>query len=241
MDRDWLAERLEAGASIEAIAREVGRHPSSVAYWVHKHGLSSLHAARHAPRGGIERGHLVELIEEGLSIRGIADRLGLSYATVRHWLRKHGLQTRRATRLKVVEASPSEPMLRCPEHGIGPHVRGSDGYLRCRRCRAAAVARRRARVRATLIAEAGGRCMICGYDGHPAALQFHHLNRATKLFTVCDGGTRSMARMREEAGKCVLLCANCHAQVEAGVADVPVRSTADGAPSGIAQSDNIPG
>jgi transposase-like protein len=215
---------LASGASIEAIAREVGRHPSSVAYWVHKHGLSSMHAVRHAPRGGIEHGHLMELVEEGLSIRGIAERLGLSYATVRHWLRKHNLETLRSRRLKVVAPGPAEPLLLCREHGVGPHVRGSDGYLRCRRCRAAAVVRRRARVRAALIAEAGGQCVLCGYDGHPAALQFHHLDRATKAFTMRDGGTRSMARMREEARKCVLLCANCHAQVEAGAADVPVRS-----------------
>jgi transposase-like protein len=241
VERDWLAQRLESGQSIEAIAREVGRHPSSVAYWVHKDGLASMHAVRHAPCGGIERGHLLELIDEGLSIRGIADRLGVSYATVRHWLRKHGLETRRSKRLKVVEAGPSEPLLLCPEHGVVPHVRGSDGYLRCRRCRTAAVVRRRARVRATLIAEAGGRCVRCGYDDHPSALQFHHLDRSTKAFNLRDGDTRSLSRMRDEALKCVLLCANCHAQVEAGVADVPVRSTADGNPSGIAQSDNIPG
>jgi predicted HNH restriction endonuclease len=28
--------------------------------------------------------------------------------------------------------------------------------------------------------------------------------------------------MRDEAQKCVLLCANCHALVEAGVKEVPV-------------------
>jgi hypothetical protein len=31
-----------------------------------------------------------------------------------------------------------------------------------------------------------------------------------------------MKRSREEAAKCVLLCANCHAEVENGVADLPV-------------------
>jgi predicted HNH restriction endonuclease len=33
--------------------------------------------------------------------------------------------------------------------------------------------------------------------------------------------TRGIGRMREEASKCVLLCANCHALVEAGVRKVP--------------------
>ena len=32
---------------------------------------------------------------------------------------------------------------------------------------------------------------------------------------------RSLARCRQEAAKCVLLCANCHAEVEAGVAELP--------------------
>ena len=58
MDRDWLAAELRQGRSIEAIAREVGRDPSTVAYWANKHGLVSTHAARHKPRGGVERSEL---------------------------------------------------------------------------------------------------------------------------------------------------------------------------------------
>jgi hypothetical protein len=36
--------------------------------------------------------------------------------------------------------------------------------------------------------------------------------------------TRALAKAREEAAKCVLLCANCHAEVEAGIAQLPLRS-----------------
>jgi hypothetical protein len=50
-----------------------------------------------------------------------------------------------------------------------------------------------------------------------AALQFHHVDRATKRFALAgEGVTRGIARAREEARKCILLCANCHAEVEAG-------------------------
>ena len=35
------------------------------------------------------------------------------------------------------------------------------------------------------------------------------------------GNPLSAAAAREEAGKCVLLCSNCHAEVEAGVAVPP--------------------
>ena len=41
MDREALAAMLEAGRSIESIARETGKSASTVAYWVNKHGLTS--------------------------------------------------------------------------------------------------------------------------------------------------------------------------------------------------------
>ena len=62
-----------------------------------------------------------------------------------------------------------------------------------------------------------------------ARLGLHHVDPSQTSFTIRNGEMRSLERMRREAGKCVLLCANCHAQVEAGAADVPVRSNADGA------------
>jgi len=85
-----------------------------------------------------------------------------------------------------------------------------------RACRTESVVRRRARVRFQLIEEAGGRCLLCGHDRKMAALQFHHVDPTTKLFTLRNGDTRSLKRMRAEAAKCILLCANCHAEVESG-------------------------
>jgi transposase len=232
VDKDWLEAQLAAGHSYEAIATQVGRHPSTVSYWARKHGLTSSHADRHAARGEIERELLAEIVACELSIRDVADVLDRSTASVRHWLSRHGLQTARADRLRVsrtpllVDAAAELRM--CPEHGPTPFVVDRDGYRRCRRCRVDSVLRRRARVRDVLIAEAGGACAICGLDAHPAALQFHHVDPSQKSFTIRNGDTRSLERMREEVRKCVLLCANCHAQVEAGAIDLPVRSAADG-------------
>jgi hypothetical protein len=73
-----------------------------------------------------------------------------------------------------------------------------------------------------LVADAGGSCVLCGYSRSLAALQFHHIDPATKRFHIAHRGvTRSMAAARAEAAKCVLLCANCHAEVEGGVATLP--------------------
>jgi len=69
-----------------------------------------------------------------------------------------------------------------------------------------------------LVSEAGGSCRICGYSRSLAALHFHHLDPEEKRFGMGrEGVTRSLAEMRAEARKCALLCANCHAEVEAGI------------------------
>jgi len=63
---------------------------------------------------------------------------------------------------------------------------------------------------------------ICGYNRHVAALHFHHLDPSTKAFSIAhEGVTRAIDTMRQEVKKCVLLCARCHAEVEAGVATLP--------------------
>jgi hypothetical protein len=81
-----------------------------------------------------------------------------------------------------------------------------------------------------VIAEAGGCCAICGYARDTAALQFHHIDPGAKEFTLRNGDTRSLQRMRAEAAKCVLLCANCHAEVESGTTRLPVPSLEDRPP-----------
>jgi transposase len=156
MDREVLAAQLADGRSIEAIARDSGRAASTVAYWVNKYGLTSSHASRHAARGGIERDRLLALVEEGLSIRAIAERLGVSYTTVRHWLARFALQTPRAKRLASTAAaraeSVPEAVVDCPVHGPTRHLRRGDGGMRCLACRSDAVTRRRRTVKALLVA-----------------------------------------------------------------------------------------
>jgi hypothetical protein len=111
----------------------------------------------------------------------------------------------------------------CSVHGEVEFVqRGDTGTWRCVPCRAEAVTDRRRRVKAILVEEAGGRCATCGYDRCMAALQFHHVDPKTKHFSLGRKGVaRSLERARAEARKCVLLCANCHAEVEAGVLGLP--------------------
>jgi transposase len=225
MEADWLASQLEAGRSIESIAREIGRSPSTVAYWVNKHGLASQHAARHRAKGPVPRERLEALVQEGLSIRQIAAELRLSATAIRHWLARYELKTQPAG---YVRGSQASSVLReCGRHGWTPFVRsGRDGYLRCARCNGEAVVAHRRRVKRMLVEEFGGACRLCGFARYAGALQFHHVDPAAKRFELGGRGlTRSLEELRREARKCVLLCANCHAMVEAGVATLPQALT----------------
>jgi hypothetical protein len=142
---------------------------------------------------------------------------------VQHWVRRYGLTTVRAARLRETAgarvAGDTTIELTCAQHGRTTFVRKADGGYRCRQCRSDAVIKRRLHVKAVLVDEAGGACALCGYDRCAAALQFHHIDPTAKAFTIAHRGvTRSLAAARAEALKCVLLCANCHAEVEGGVA-----------------------
>lgn len=164
----------------------------------------------------MEREILESLVARGLTTRQIAEAAGRSQSTVRYWLRRHGLSTVRARPDHELRGKYVERI--CRRHGAVRFVLEGRGYYRCTRCRAERVATRRRRAKLELVAEAGGACVVCGYERHIGALHFHHLDPREKSFGVARGGvTLGIERLRAEARKCVLLCSNCHAEVEAGL------------------------
>ena len=66
-----------------------------------------------------------------------------------------------------------------------------------------------------ILTKLGGKCQNCGYSKNYSALHFHHLNPSQKKFNIdirqCSN--RSVEVLLEEAEKCIILCANCHAEI----------------------------
>lgn len=77
----------------------------------------------------------------------------------------------------------------------------------------------RRRTKERIVQSMGGTCYVCGYDRYIGAMDLHHIDPSTKLFSM--GGMRAnpkaWSRIVEELRKCILVCANCHREIEGGL------------------------
>ena len=56
-------------------------------------------------------------------------------------------------------------------------------------------------------------CFVCGYNKHPHALHFDHIDRSKKFKNISDLKPKaSLKIINIEINKCNVLCANCHAE-----------------------------
>lgn len=77
--------------------------------------------------------------------------------------------------------------------------------------------------KARIVEAMGGKCVICGYVKCNDALSLHHLDPSKKDFGF--GGIRANPKkwddLVNELRKCILVCANCHFEIHAGVLEIP--------------------
>lgn len=62
-------------------------------------------------------------------------------------------------------------------------------------------------------------CKVCG-EREPCALDFHHVDMDTKDYNASYLRSCSTSTLRKEIRKCVVLCANCHRKVHAGIISI---------------------
>ena len=106
----------------------------------------------------------------------------------------------------------------CKTHGDTTYILRADGRYRCKKCASESVIRRRKNVKIKAVEYKGNSCEICGYDRCVDALHFHHLDPNKKDFGIAAGGfTRSWEKIRTEIDKCIMVCANCHSEIHAGI------------------------
>ena len=57
-------------------------------------------------------------------------------------------------------------------------------------------------------------CAICGYDKCPSAIHLHHINSQDKESV---HSYKSFPQLFRALSKCVMFCANCHAEIHSGL------------------------
>jgi hypothetical protein len=67
----------------------------------------------------------------------------------------------------------------------------------------------------------GGECSLCHYNKCLGALHFHHIDPSQKDFNI-SAENSMWCKIETELKKCILLCANCHAEVHAGIHNVNI-------------------
>lgn len=140
---------------------------------------------------------LKELIEEGLSQREIAVRIGCSHSKTRRLLKRFELVT-----LPSVVKRHEKCIICKREHKD----------TRRRRCCSCSTKIRRIRAKWAAIQMLGGKCSNCGWIGSKqemAAYEFHHVD-GEKEFTISNVSNKSWDVIVGELKKCRLLCSRCH-------------------------------
>lgn len=172
----------------------------------------------------MEKNILEQLISEGKSQRQIAKVLECSQSNIRHWLSVHDLSTSRQPYNRNFSETTNESTKTCGlcgiEKDLSDYRKRNDGNPSsyCKECQSSYTSQRRRDIKLRAIEYKGGKCEVCGYNKYVGALHFHHLDPNEKDFNIAyRGHSRSWKSVKEELDKCIMVCANCHAEIHSGI------------------------
>lgn len=83
----------------------------------------------------------------------------------------------------------------------------------CKDCNNKLVLNKKRELKKICVEYKGGCCQHCGYSKCIGALHFHHLDNKNKKFSISQITYKVFNDIiKNELDKCILLCANCHAE-----------------------------
>lgn len=165
-------------------------------------------SSAHRDKYSMEKNALLALLEQGLSQRKIADHTGKSPTSIRHWLKKYGLETDVNKRGRRFVCGTCGETDRSKFYGHKASI--------CGKCHSAYTLNKGRENRKKIIAHMGGKCVYCDFDRFDCSLQVHHLDPSKKDPKFEGYRSWSWERTLKEIEGCVLLCGNCHPAVHAG-------------------------
>lgn len=88
-----------------------------------------------------------------------------------------------------------------------PKLKYKDSRVKCSKCISKT---RTSDVKAKAVKYLGGKCVDCGFKGHPVAFDFDHKNPSQKEFKISGKYIYRWSELVKELDKCQLRCSNCH-------------------------------
>lgn len=170
---------------------------------------------------------LEEFIIKGLSTWQISKECGKGQTTVRHWLKKYKLNTNhnKCGEKDIDDKRYNQTHRECIKCNQILEINNfykKAGILfdstYCKICTNNQTTIRMVNFKKKCLEYKGQKCVECGYSKYYGALEFHHIDPRKKDFSISQMKSYSFDNIvKEELDKCVLLCANCHREVESGI------------------------
>jgi hypothetical protein len=161
---------------------------------------------------------LESLIEEGYSANQLAKKFNKGLTTIRYWLNKFDLKTKYKS-FKEGYHKEQEVFSIGTCTSCGVELNDETAYKRtgrgayhcyCKKCFCKLYKKTRTDYKQKAIDYKGGKCINCGYNKNPTALEFHHTDSNKKEFNPSGMHNISWEEATNELDKCILLCSNCH-------------------------------
>ncbi len=175
------------------------------------------------------KNNIIKLYKEGKTMPYICKALNVSKATVSYQINKEGI-SRFKNPVEITEDLLNKMQIRYEECKNLSIVSKEFGvsinrlkYLNRRETKTGyeVLKNRRYRIKKLLVEYKGNKCKICGYDKCLSALEFHHLEPENKDFTISyNTKYNNLDILKKEVDKCILVCANCHREIHAGIIKV---------------------
>ena len=173
----------------------------------------------------MDQSTLQTYVSQGLSTHQIAKITNKSQTNVRHWLKKFNLKTTNKSfsdgygiKEKIIkDGIEYKTCSRCKETKnllTGFYTKNKKHtYVWCKSCANKRTIEWQQQRKIEAINYKGGKCVKCGYNKYPGALDFHHLDPSKKDFAISRKKNCSFDIIKPELDKCILVCRNCHAEL----------------------------
>ena len=144
-------------------------------------------------------------------MRDISKKTGKSLTSIRYWFKKYGLLPKKNPNINSIITKKKI----CPKCNTEKDIRNFYkrkgilfGSVYCRECTNSSTVERMNLFKSKCVDYKGGCCQNCGYNRDPTS----------KDFTIAHMRSYSFDDIvKFELDKCVLLCSNCHREVENGI------------------------